>query len=186
MRKLLIIFASLPVLALSLVVEDDIPPMLKECYNQHTYSNSLDEQTNCLQKYLFYLFGNSTQQTLVDKNALDWVDSLGRSVHHRLKRQTRYNTYNTYNRYNRYNNRFRRPIPSVDRRRVRKEIRTLTDQERQVFFDAINALKNDKVRFKIRFRYPCWQYHMHSSLALINTTVRLFFLGKCFCYYSGQ
>ncbi|XP_063440322.1 tyrosinase-like protein 2 [Mytilus trossulus] len=141
MRKILIIFASLPVLALSLVVEDDIPPILQECYNQHTYSNSLDEQTNCLQKYLFHLFGNSTQQTLVDKNALDWVDSLGRSVHHRLKRQTRYNTYNTYNRYN---NRFRRPIPSVDRRRVRKEIRTLTDQERQVFFDAINALKNDK------------------------------------------
>jgi hypothetical protein len=50
---------------------------------------------------------------------IDWLDSLGRKVHIRLKRQAR------------HGGRFRRK---------RKEIRTLSERERENFFDAVNAL----------------------------------------------
>jgi hypothetical protein len=59
--------------------------------------------------------------------SLDWLDSLGRKVHIRLKRQAR------------YGGRFRGK---------RKEIRILSERERENFFDAVNALKKDRVSDK--------------------------------------
>ncbi|CAC5423247.1 unnamed protein product [Mytilus coruscus] len=62
----------------------------------------------------------NTSSIGLGKDAFDWLDSLGRKLHIRLRRQGRY------------------------RLRERKEIRTLSENELNNFFDAVNALKNDK------------------------------------------
>lgn len=63
----------------------------------------------------------NTSSISLGKDAFEWLDSLGRKLHIRLRRQTRY------------------------RLRERKEIRTLSENELNNFFDAVNAMKKDKV-----------------------------------------
>jgi len=67
-------------------------------------------------------FGHSGLQKL-DYKAWDWLESLGKREHHRYKRQCGHN-----------------------RKRVRRDIRTLSVQERNELFAIINALKQDTVR----------------------------------------
>lgn len=108
------------------IIEDIIPAPLQECYSRHaaevTSTNQYTIQNNCLQTYLLTLFGHSVMKEL-DFKAWDWLESLGKMAHHRYKRQRRHN-----------------------RKRLRREIRTLSVRERNSFFAAINALKQDTVR----------------------------------------
>lgn len=115
-----VLLLLLPMTIYGLIEEDDMPRLLQDCYTTHAL-----DQNNCLDEYLVVTYRNSTRYS-IDQNALDWLDSLGRKVHLRLKRQAR----------------------SRGRHRwTRKEIRTLSERERENFFDAVNALKRDRVSF---------------------------------------
>ncbi|CAC5422179.1 unnamed protein product [Mytilus coruscus] len=105
-------------------MEDTVPPMLEECYSAQVAKNTTpyDVQTNCLESFLGQMYKNTSTLRL-GKDAFDWLDSLGRELHIRLRRQSR-------NRYNRM--------------RVRKEIRTLSENERENFLESVQALKADK------------------------------------------
>jgi hypothetical protein len=121
-----IIFCLLSVsVAFGRIIEDIIPAPLQECYSRHaaevTSTNEYTIQNNCLQTYLLTTFGHSGFQEL-DYKAWDWLESLGKKAHLRYKRQSRHN-----------------------RKRLRREIRTLGVRERNAFFAAINALKQDTV-----------------------------------------
>ncbi|CAG2211986.1 unnamed protein product [Mytilus edulis] len=107
--------------AAALIVEDVFPPSLAECYSGQVDKNTTtyDLQTSCLESYLAHMYKN-TSSTGLGKDAFDWFDSLGRQLHIRLRRQ------------------------GYHRLRVRKEIRTLRENELDDFFDAVNALKKDK------------------------------------------
>ncbi|CAG2211984.1 TYR [Mytilus edulis] len=107
--------------ASALIVEDVFPPSLAECYSGQVDKNTTpyDVQTSCLEIFLGHMYKNTSSIDL-GKDAFDWFDSLGRKLHIRLRRQSRYSL------------------------RVRKEIRTLSQTELINFFDAVNALKNDK------------------------------------------
>ncbi|CAC5423245.1 unnamed protein product [Mytilus coruscus] len=106
--------------ASALIVEDVFPPRLEECYSGQTDKNTTpyDVQTSCLESFLAEMYKN-TSSTGLGKDAFDWLDSFGRKLHFRLRRQTRY------------------------RLRVRKEIRTLSETEFENFIDAVKALKSD-------------------------------------------
>lgn len=119
------IIAGLSILvsaAFGLIQEDIIPPLLQDCYSRHahlmTTSNEYAIQTDCLQTFLNTTYGAKTFLTL-DETALKWFDSLGMKSHRRLKRQAS--------------------------KRRRREIRTLSSYELRAFFNAINALKRDRV-----------------------------------------
>ncbi|XP_063398804.1 uncharacterized protein LOC134683444 [Mytilus trossulus] len=119
MRSYYLLMVFIP--ASALIVEDVFPPSLAECYSKQVDKNTTpyDVQTSCLERFLGHMYKNTSSIDL-GKDAFDWFDSLGRKLHIRLRRQTRYNL------------------------RVRKEIRTLSQTELINFFDAVNALKNDK------------------------------------------
>ncbi|VDI40623.1 Hypothetical predicted protein [Mytilus galloprovincialis] len=119
MRSYYLLMVFIP--ASALIVEDVFPPSLAECYSGQVDKNTTpyDVQTSCLERFLGHMYKNTSSIDL-GKDAFDWFDSLGRKLHTRLRRQTRY------------------------RLRERKEIRTLSQTELINFFDAVNALKNDK------------------------------------------
>ncbi|XP_076116442.1 tyrosinase-like protein [Mytilus galloprovincialis] len=119
MRSYYLLMVFIP--ASALIVEDVFPPSLAECYSGQVDKNTTpyDVQTSCLEKFLGHMYKNTSSIDL-GKDAFDWFDSLGRKLHIRLRRQSRYSL------------------------RVRKEIRTLSQTELINFFDAVNALKNDK------------------------------------------
>ena len=110
--------------ASALIMEDIVPPMLEECYSAQIAKNvtAYDVQTSCLESFLGQMYKNSST-TRLGKNAFAWLDTIGRDIHIRLRRQSKGN----------------------HRLRVRKEIRTLSENEREDFLDAVRALKNDKV-----------------------------------------
>lgn len=194
MILILSVLVALPMCAHALVEEDAIPQMLQDCYTQEVLGtgHDLEAQSNCLQKYLTHVLGKNIQESLpqLDQNAFNWINSLGKEIHLRMKRQTRFNKFSRYNyqynRYNRYRTRPKplptliprptdptrppvtpprptlpqptqpRPTPPIPTRprpprpnpwgiRVRREIRTLSDEEREDFFDAVKALKADTV-----------------------------------------
>lgn len=121
-----VIFCLLSVsVAFGRIIEDIIPAPLQECYSRHaaelTSTNEYTIQHNCLQTYLLITFGHSGFQEL-DYKAWYWLESLGKKAHLRYKRQSKQN-----------------------RKRLRREIRTLSVRERNAFFAAINALKQDTV-----------------------------------------
>lgn len=118
------VLSAFAILVAARIEEDVMPDMLIHCYATHL-PTKYNVRTSCLNKYLAHLFGNKTYHGL-DANSWGWIDSLGKKIHIRLKRQVR-----------------SRPRHGL---RVRKEIRTLTDHEREDFFDAVNGLKNEKVR----------------------------------------
>ena len=128
--------------------EYEIPAFLDECYSKAMTTNNFTVETksNCLQKYLVNTFGKILKKNLevLDEKALHWIESLGKLAHSKLSRGKRdipfmpsplsvwHRTHRCY-----------RPIPG---RRIRKGVRTGSRKERKDFFDAINALKNDRVR----------------------------------------
>lgn len=120
MRSYFLLMVFIP--ASALIVEDVFPPSLEECYARQIERNSTayDVQTSCLEFFLAQMYRNTSSISL-GKDAFEWLDSLGRKLHIRLRRQTRY------------------------RLRERKEIRTLSENELNNFFDAVNAMKKDKV-----------------------------------------
>lgn len=107
--------------ALSLIQEDVIPPELNECYKHFSIAqrSNYKVRSNCIQKYIYNKFG-SQYFDILDENAWKWIESLSIKTHQIVKRQVGY-------------------------KRRRKEIRTLSDKERQRCFSAINALKRDRV-----------------------------------------
>ncbi|XP_063441106.1 tyrosinase-like protein [Mytilus trossulus] len=115
--------------ASALIMEDTVPPMLEECYSGQVHKNitPYEVQTSCLESFLGQMYKNTSTLRL-GKEAYAWLDSLGRDIHIRLRRQSR-------GRNNQYNRNIMR---------VRKEIRTLSEDEREDFFDAVRALKADK------------------------------------------
>ncbi|XP_071172847.1 tyrosinase-like protein [Mytilus edulis] len=115
--------------ASAIIMEDTVPPMLEECYSGQVDKNitPYEVQTSCLESFLGQMYKNTSTLRL-GKEAFAWLDSLGRDIHIRLRRQSR-----------RRNNQY-----YTNRMRVRKEIRTLSADEREDFFDAVRALKADK------------------------------------------
>ncbi|VDI70976.1 Hypothetical predicted protein [Mytilus galloprovincialis] len=109
--------------ASALIMEDIVPPMLEECYSAQIAKNvtAYDVQTSCLESFLGQMYKNSST-TRLGKYAFAWLDTIGRDIHIRLRRQSKGN----------------------HKLRVRKEIRTLSENEREDFLDAVRALKNDK------------------------------------------
>lgn len=120
MTSYFILLALIP--ASALIMEDVFPPRLEECYLEKADKNitQYDVQKSCLESFLEHMYNNKSSIGL-RTDAFDWLDSLGRKLHNRLRRQTRY------------------------RLRVRKEIRTLSENEFQNFIDAVKALKSDTV-----------------------------------------
>ncbi|CAG2206193.1 unnamed protein product [Mytilus edulis] len=118
MTSYFILLALIP--ASALIMEDVFPPRLEECYLEKADKNitQYDVQKSCLESFLEHMYNNKSSIGL-RTDAFDWLDSLGRKLHNRLRRQTRY------------------------RLRVRKEIRTLSENEFQNFIDAVKALKSD-------------------------------------------
>lgn len=120
-----VLLLLLPMTIYGLIEEDAMPRLLQDCYTTHAL-----DQSNCLDEYLVHTYKNTTRYS-IDQNALDWLDSLGRKLHIRIKRQS-----------TRHGGRYRR---------TRKEIRTLSERERENFFYAVNALKKDRVSFWVYF-----------------------------------
>lgn len=123
MTSYFILLALIP--ASALIMEDVFPPRLEECYLEKADENitQYDVQKSCLESFLEYMYNNKSSigLTCLRTVACDWLDSLGRKLHNRLRRQTRY------------------------RLRVRKEIRTLSENEFYNFVDAVKVLKSDTV-----------------------------------------
>ncbi|XP_076081655.1 tyrosinase-like protein [Mytilus galloprovincialis] len=121
MRFYFLLMVFIP--ASALIVEDVFPPMLEECYAGQVDKTTTpyDVQTSCLESFLTHINRNTSSIGL-GRDAYDWLDSLGKKLHIRLRRQARRGYY---------------------RLRVRKEIRALSEDERDNFFDAVNALKRD-------------------------------------------
>ncbi|XP_063437368.1 tyrosinase-like protein isoform X2 [Mytilus trossulus] len=121
MRSYFLLMVLIP--ASALIVEDVFPPMLEECYAGQVDKTTTpyDVQTSCLESYLTHMDRNTSAIGL-GRDAYNWFDSLGKKLHIRLKRQAKRGYY---------------------RLRERKEIRALTEDEREKFFDAVNALKKD-------------------------------------------
>ncbi|XP_063437369.1 tyrosinase-like protein [Mytilus trossulus] len=121
MRSYFLLMVLIP--ASALIVEDVFPPMLGECYAGQVdkITTPYDVQTSCLESYLTHMNRNTSAIGL-GRDAYDWFDSLGKKIHIRLKRQAKRGYY---------------------RLRERKEIRALSEDERENFFDAVNALKKD-------------------------------------------
>lgn len=134
--KSALLLLSLSVIIMATAAVDIIPKALKDCYNKEMTTES---KPNCLQSVLEDTPYNPLQ--LVDQNALDWLDDLVRKLVDRLTRSNNRRYYGN-NRYNGYKSTIATP---TDNRRVRKEIRTLTDPERDDFLAAVLALKNDTV-----------------------------------------
>jgi hypothetical protein len=127
-KKFIFILCILPLIVFARIDEGDMPQMLQDCYSgKNSFTGKAQTAQNCLEIYLTHLFGNKSSYHGLDRNALDWVDSLGQRLSIRIKRHSRY--------YER-----KRHL------RVRKEIRTLRGRERNNFFDALIDLKEDTVR----------------------------------------
>ena len=126
-KKFIFNLCILPLIVFARIDEGDMPQMLQDCYSgKNSFTGKAQTTQNCLEIYLTHLFGNTSSYYGLDRNALDWVDSLGQRLSIRIKRHSRY--------YER-----KRHL------RVRKEIRTLSERERNNFFDALIDLKEDTV-----------------------------------------
>ena len=127
-KKFIFNLCILPLIVFAQIDEGDMPQMLQDCYSgKNSFTGKAQTAQSCLEIYLTHLFGNKSSYHGLDGNALDWVDSLGQRLSIRIKRHSRY--------YER-----KRHL------RVRKEIRTLSERERNNFFDALIDLKEDTVR----------------------------------------
>lgn len=119
--ELVLLLSILPAIILARIEPDEIPTLLNECYSKN-FPYTLNEQNNCLGSYLTQIYGNISRIGL-HESAVNWIDSLGKDLHRRLKRQTE--------------------SKGRSRLRVRQEIRTLSDAKIKEYFDAVNALKRD-------------------------------------------
>lgn len=127
--KALFLLSVLSVLIYARIEQDNIPEELADCYSKQPHT--VDGQNTCLGEYLSHLHQNSSSLHI---SAVKWIDSLGRNLHLRLKRQSSGGQYGGGRKSEEYRG-----------LRVRKEIRTLSDDELENFFDAVKELKNDKV-----------------------------------------
>ena len=128
MKTFILNLCVLPLIVLAQIDEHGLPQMLQDCYSgKPSITSKEDTAENCLETYLTHLFGNKSSYHGLDRNALNWVDSLGQRLSVRLRIQS----------------------SLIKRRRhlrIRKEIRTLSERERNNFFGALIALKEDTVR----------------------------------------
>lgn len=89
MTSYLLLLALIP--ASALIMEDVFPPRLAECYLEKADKNitQYDIQKTCLESFWEHIYTNKCSISLRN-DAFDWLDSLGRKLHNRLRRQTRY------------------------------------------------------------------------------------------------
>lgn len=128
MKTLILNLCVLPLIVLAQIDENGLPQMLQDCYSgKPSITSKENTAENCLETYLTHLFGNKSSYHGLDRNALYWVDSLGQRLSVRLRRQSSW-------------------IKRRRHLRIRKEIRTLSERERNNFFGALIGLKEDTVR----------------------------------------
>lgn len=114
------------------VWECELPDLFKECYNFYSRVAKVHTtpaygiHSRCINSYLWKTSSSRYHLQLSHDN-INYIKSLQREMN--MKRRM--------NRYTRYKRQAAAP-PAV-----RREIRTLSDTERQAFFDAVNTLKND-------------------------------------------
>ena len=157
MVYILLLLAILP-LSLHGYSENNGFPVITNCYLQ---KNTVRNE-NCLERYFTSVkgVGRDGAWRVLDKKAIDWIDSLGRQAFERIKphvgkckdsKKSFVKICNT-KQINRKRGKKSRKDRGIQKskdgpwRRVRREIRTLSDTDRQEYFDAVNALKKDTVR----------------------------------------
>lgn len=133
MLNTLALVLLLPWRTISLVKKENIFIVLNDCYAKLHATNKLSRssQADCLQSYLTS-FHEKTERhiSFLGKDALSWIETLAHRAHNRHFRPKRFSG---------------KPFPVPPTRRIRKEIRTMSTEERKDFFDAVNALKSDTV-----------------------------------------
>ena len=117
-----------------LIQDEPMPREFHECFLNQTSGRdittmpSYSVQVHCL-NYYWTKTHQDRFHTNIDPSVLNWIQTLDRNLNlRRQKRQAR-----------------GEPL------RRRREIRTLSDRERQAFFNAIVALKEDTVCFWVTF-----------------------------------
>lgn len=114
----------------SIMWEADMPSLLKQCYEEHTRGLTVsdipshDVQSYCLGSYIWQI-PHIQRQVNMTESQINYIKSVYREYQHKMysaRRQKR-----------------------QAQRAIRRELRVLSDAERQKFFDALNALKADGV-----------------------------------------
>jgi hypothetical protein len=121
------------------VWECELPGLFKECYDFYSriarpYNTpAYAVQSRCINSYLWKT-SFVRYHTTFTADGLNYIRSLQREIE--VKR-----------RYSRYKRQAGQPLA------VRREIRTLSDAEREAFFNAVNILKGDGVSMTVFLNY---------------------------------
>lgn len=118
----------------ALIWEADMPNLLKQCYEELTHDLTSDPpgqdvHTYCLGKYIWQI-PNVQGKFNMTENEINLIKSAYREFQQNL---------HSARRHKRQAN-----------RALRREIRVLSDGERQKFFDALNKLKENEVRLQCK------------------------------------
>lgn len=123
-----------------------MPSLLKQCYEEHTRGltvsdiPSQDVQSYCLGSYIWQI-PHIQRQVNVTESQINYIKS--------VYREYQRNLYST------------RRHKRQAQRALRRELRVLSDAERQRFFDALNALKADG-------SYDAWA-NVHANMMVIQS-----------------
>lgn len=118
----------------ALIWEADMPNLLKQCYEEHTHDLTSelpgqDVHTYCLGKYIWQI-PNVQGKFNMTENEINLIKSAYRDFQQNL---------HSARRHKRQAN-----------RALRRELRVLSDEERRSFFNALNKLKENKVRLQCK------------------------------------
>ena len=129
----------------AIIWEADMPSLLKQCYEEHTRGLTVsdiashDIQSYCLGSYVWQI--PYIQRFNMTRQQINYIRSVYREYQQKL--------YHT--------RRHKRQV----QRAIRRELRVLSDEQRQRFFNALNAMKRDGViimylfcMFKLSFSKP--------------------------------
>lgn len=118
----------------AVIWEADMPSLLKQCYKEYTRDLTSDVpghdvHTYCLEKYIWQI-PNVQGKFNMTENEINRIKSAYREFQQKEHS--------------------RRRNKRQAQRALRRELRVLSDQERQKFFDAFNKLKEKKVRLQCK------------------------------------
>lgn len=116
----------------AVIWEADMPNLLKQCYEEHTHDltsdvPSHDIHTYCLGKFIWQI-PNVQGKFNMTENEINHIKSAYREFQQNLHSTRRHKRQ--------------------AQRALRRELRVLSDEERQRFFNALNTLKENKVRLQ--------------------------------------